>query len=163
MVTIRIMATMQALKKPKHVNKATNIVKGLIEGQNIQGTHSQYNQQQEFLLQARLQSPTQLDRQDQGDNIGEYIECSIGVDERHLVDTLGLAHKGDIPRRSDRFTSQGEKENTEETVYSDEDHDGVGHLPEALVGAESEVEKQDRGLDEPDAQSVDVFFCNVVL
>lgn len=44
MVTIRIMATMQALKKPKHVNKATNIVKGLIEGQNIQGTHSQYNQ-----------------------------------------------------------------------------------------------------------------------
>lgn len=44
MVTIRIMATTQALKEPERVNKARNIGKSLIGGENIQGTHSQYNQ-----------------------------------------------------------------------------------------------------------------------
>lgn len=43
-VTIRIMATTQALKELKRVNKARNIARGLIGGENIQGTHSQYNQ-----------------------------------------------------------------------------------------------------------------------
>jgi hypothetical protein len=68
-----------------------------------------------------------------------------------------------VPHGCHGDAAAGEDEDGDEGVNEDEGHDAVGPLAEAALRVQAEVEEEDGGFDEPDAEGEDVFCGEVVL
>lgn len=110
-----------------------------------------------------LEIIAQLDGKDQGDQVGEHIARGVRIHERQLVKTLGMVHQGDVPHGVHGDTADGEEKDADYTVQNDKTHNSPGKLAKSSLGAETQVEDEDRRLDEADPNCVDVFLPKIHL